>query len=154
MEEFHIPSFVSVAVQVRLFCLIKSHWSKAQKQCRYYTQCCLPAAVSPAWFGGSKRTADFNSRRQSSQQPTGLSYAAIRVTPVISVKHPLRKDRKTKQNSDCLCSVPVSSPPMDNVCGSFSFLFCLCGLFRLCLLKWNVMFVESNKNMTNNLYIF
>ena len=69
--------------------------------------------------------ANFNSRRQFSQQFTGLSYGAIRVTHVISVKYPLRKDRKTKQNSDCLCSVPVSSPPMDNVCGSFSFLFCV-----------------------------
>lgn len=49
----------------------------------------------------------------------------ISVTHVISVKYPLRKDRKTKQNSDCLCSVPESTPPMDNACSSFSFLFCV-----------------------------
>ena len=79
--------------------------------------------------------ANFNSRRQFSQQFTGLSYGAIRVTHVISVKYPLRKDRKTKQNSDCLCSVPVSSPPMDNVCGSFSFLFCV-------VCSTQIMFIE------------
>ena len=49
----------------------------------------------------------------------------ISVTHVISVKYPLRKDRKTKQNSDCLYSVPVSSPLMDNACSLFSFLFCV-----------------------------
>ena len=65
---------------------------------------------------------------------TGLSYEVISVTHAISVKYPIRKDRKTKQNSDCLCSVPESTPPMDSACGSFSF-FILCDVCSDYVLK-------------------
>ena len=83
---------------------------------------------------------------------TGLSYEVISVTHAISVKYPIRKDRKTKQNSDCLCSVPESTPPVHVV--HFPFLFCVM-FVPIMFIEMKCYVFESNiKNRTNNFYIF
>lgn len=75
----------------------------------------------------------------------------ISISHVIFVESQLRKDRTHKQNSDCLCSVPVGTLPMDDACGDHFpfFLGDVCSDYT----SWNASLCLLNRTIKIRLFV-